>query len=44
MPVRAGEFVMRTEGEQAWHAVVFYSLPSGERYLHHGVRAAPKVS
>jgi dipeptidyl aminopeptidase/acylaminoacyl peptidase/CubicO group peptidase (beta-lactamase class C family) len=44
VPVRPGEFVMRTEGEQAWHAVVFYSLPSGERYLHHGVRAAPKVS
>ena len=44
VPVRAGEFVMRPEGEQAWHAVVFYSLPSGERYLHHGVRAAPKVS
>lgn len=43
VPVRRGEFVMRPEGEQAWHAVVFYSLPSGERYLHHGVRAAPKV-
>lgn len=44
VPVRRGEFVMRPEGEQAWHAVVFYSLPTGERYLHHGVRAAPKVS
>jgi dipeptidyl aminopeptidase/acylaminoacyl peptidase/CubicO group peptidase (beta-lactamase class C family) len=44
VPVRPGEFVMRPEGEQAWHAVVFYSLPGGERYLHHGVRAAPKVS
>ncbi|MFK3678516.1 serine hydrolase [Microbacterium sp. NPDC090218] len=44
VPVRHGEFVMRPEGEQAWHAVVFYSLPTGERYLHHGVRAAPKVS
>lgn len=44
VPVRRGEFVMRPEGEQAWHPVVFYSLPSGERYLHHGVRAAPKVS
>lgn len=44
VPVRHGEFVMRPEGEQGWHAVVFYSLPSGERYLHHGVRAAPKVS
>ena len=44
VPVRPGEFVMRPEGEQGWHAVVFYSLPTGERYLHHGVRAAPKVS
>ena len=44
IPVRPGEFVMRPEGEQSWHAVVFYSLPTGERYLHHGVRAAPKVS
>ncbi|PRB16557.1 serine hydrolase [Microbacterium sp. MYb62] len=44
VPVRPGEFVMRPEGEQAWHAVVFYALPSGERYVHHGVRAAPKVS
>lgn len=44
VPVRTGEFVMRPEGEQNWNAVVFYSLPSGERYLHHGVRAAPKVS
>ncbi|MFJ6427117.1 serine hydrolase [Microbacterium maritypicum] len=44
VPVRHGEFVMRPEGEQGWHAVVFYSLPTGERYLHHGVRAAPKVS
>ncbi len=44
VPRARGEFVMRPEGEQAWHAVVFYSLPSGERYLHHGVRAARSVS
>ncbi len=44
VPVRRNEFVMRAEGEQAWHPVVFYSLPTGEQYLHHGVRAAPKVS
>lgn len=44
VPVRPGEFVMRPEGEQGWHAVVFYSLPTGERYMHYGVRAAPKVS
>lgn len=42
--VRPGEFVMRPEGEQSWQAVIFYSLPTGERYLHYGVRAAPKVS
>lgn len=44
VPVRPGEFVMRPEGQQGWNAVVFYALPTGEQYLHYGVRAAPKVS
>jgi hypothetical protein len=26
-----------------WIPVTFYSLPTGERYLHFGVRATPKV-
>ncbi|KAA9163643.1 serine hydrolase [Amycolatopsis acidicola] len=26
-----------------WMPVTFYSLPTGEQYVHHGVRATPKV-
>ena len=44
IPVRENEFVLRPEGSQAWNAVVFYRLATGEQYLHYGVRAAPKVS
>ncbi|MCT1479240.1 serine hydrolase [Microbacterium sp. p3-SID336] len=44
IPVSATEFVLRPEGTQAWEAVVFYTLPGGEQYMHYGVRAAPKVS
>ncbi|MFJ4167301.1 serine hydrolase [Microbacterium sp. NPDC089698] len=44
IPVRENEFVVRPEGTQAWNAVVFYRLATGEQYLHYGVRAAPKVS
>ena len=42
--MRENEFVLRPEGSQAWNAVVFYRLATGEQYLHYGVRAAPKVS
>lgn len=44
VPVREDEFAVRREGSQHWDAVVFYRLPSGEQYMHYGVRAAPKVS
>ncbi|WP_217181798.1 serine hydrolase [Streptomyces sp. AC495_CC817] len=44
VPVRENEFVLRPEGTQAWSAVVFYTLATGEAYMHYGVRAAPKVS
>jgi hypothetical protein len=44
IPVRENEFVLRAEGANAWESVVFYTLDSGERYMHYGVRAAPKVS
>jgi hypothetical protein len=37
-------YVVREPGAQTWAAVTFYSLPTGERYLHFGVRATPKVS
>ena len=31
------------ESAQTWTPVTFYSLPTGEQYLHFGVRATPKV-
>ena len=37
-------FAVKDPDEQTWAAVTFYSLPTGERYLHFGVRATPKVS
>ncbi len=36
-------FVMREPSMLTWVPVTFYSLPTGERYLHSGVRATPKV-
>ena len=32
------------DGGQTWAPVTFYSLPTGERYQHFGVRATPKVA
>jgi dipeptidyl aminopeptidase/acylaminoacyl peptidase/CubicO group peptidase (beta-lactamase class C family) len=37
-------FVMQPPGVQTLIPVTFYSLPTGEKYLHCGVRATPKVS
>jgi CubicO group peptidase (beta-lactamase class C family) len=36
-------YVMRQPGSLTWSPVTFYSLPTGEKYLHTGVRATPKV-
>lgn len=44
VPIDSDLFVVREPGGQLWTPVVFYSLPTGERYVHHGVRATPKVS
>lgn len=43
-PVKEGEFALRQEGQQNWNSLVFYTLPTGEPYMHFGVRAAPKVA
>jgi dipeptidyl aminopeptidase/acylaminoacyl peptidase len=43
MPVRENLFVVREPQTQTWVPVTFYQLPSGERYVHFGVRATPKV-
>jgi hypothetical protein len=41
--VRPNLFVVRPEGMDTWMAVTFYALPTGERYLHFGARATPRV-
>jgi CubicO group peptidase (beta-lactamase class C family)/pimeloyl-ACP methyl ester carboxylesterase len=37
-------FVVRQPGALTWTPVTFYGLPTGEKYMHFGVRATPKVS
>jgi hypothetical protein len=44
MPVSEGEFLLRYAGRPSWILVTFYSLPTGEAYVQHGMRATPKVS
>jgi len=36
-------FVIRHPSAENWTPVTFYALPTGERYLHYGARATPKV-
>ncbi|MFJ6076357.1 serine hydrolase [Streptomyces sp. NPDC093065] len=43
MPVSDSQFVVRYAGSPSWVPVTFYSLSSGERYVHHGMRATPMV-
>ncbi len=43
VPVAENLFVIREPGLRMWVPVTFYELPTGERYLHFGVRATPKV-
>ena len=37
-------YVVREPQSQTWTPVTFYELPTGEKYLHFGVRATPRVS
>jgi hypothetical protein len=37
-------FLVRLPESQMWLPVMFYRLPTGERYVHLGVRATPKVA
>jgi dipeptidyl aminopeptidase/acylaminoacyl peptidase/CubicO group peptidase (beta-lactamase class C family) len=37
-------FVVRDPQSQTWSPVSFYELRTGEKYMHFGVRATPKVS
>lgn len=37
-------FAVRAPGTQTWITATFYSLPTGEEYVHFGARATPKIS
>ncbi|MEV4754356.1 serine hydrolase [Micromonospora sp. NPDC049559] len=41
--LRENLYLVREPQAQTWSPVTFYALPTGERYLHFGVRATPKV-
>lgn len=43
VPVGPAQFAYSPKGMRGWISVTFYSLPTGERYVHSGVRATPKV-
>ncbi len=42
-PYSDGVFALRAPGTQSWMTATFYTLPTGEEYLHFGARATPKV-
>ncbi|MBO0823996.1 MAG: serine hydrolase [Actinobacteria bacterium] len=44
VPISPNLFVVREPTAQTWTPVTFYQLRTGEKYLHFGVRATPKVS
>ena len=43
VPVGPDLFVVREPPAQTWTPVTFYELPTGEKYVHYGLRATPKV-
>ena len=43
VPIGPAQFAHSPAGMRGWVSVTFYTLPTGERYLHTGVRATPKV-
>ncbi|HZM82958.1 MAG TPA: serine hydrolase [Candidatus Limnocylindrales bacterium] len=44
VPIGDDLFVVREPQAQTWTPVTFYQLPTGEKYMHFGVRATPKVT
>lgn len=44
VPYSDGVFALLPPGTQTWITATFYTLPTGEDYLHFGARATPKVS
>ena len=41
-PVSEDRYLLRPPGTETWMPVTFYSLPTGEKYVHFGARATPK--
>jgi hypothetical protein len=44
VPVGPDLFVVRPPESGMWYPVMFYALPTGERYMHFGARATPRRS
>jgi hypothetical protein len=44
VPIKENLYVVREPHAKFWTPVTFYELPTGEKYVHFGVRATPKVS
>jgi hypothetical protein len=43
VPVGPGLFLTTPAQRTTWYPVTFYELDSGERYVHFGARATPRV-
>ena len=43
VPHGPGMWLTKPEEAETWFPVTFYELPTGERYLHFGARATPRV-
>jgi dipeptidyl aminopeptidase/acylaminoacyl peptidase/CubicO group peptidase (beta-lactamase class C family) len=43
VPVGPAVFAIKSPETETWAPVTFYELPTGERYVHFGVRATPRV-
>ena len=44
VPVGGDLYAVRLPETRTWAPVTFYALPTGEPYVHFGVRATPKVA
>ncbi|MET9271996.1 serine hydrolase [Kribbella sp. NPDC003557] len=43
VPFGPKQFLVKPPEAETWAPVTFYELPTGERYVHFGVRATPRV-
>ena len=43
VPVTENLFLAKETGARRWAPVTFYTLPTGERYVHFGLRGTPRV-